>query len=77
MHGYTEYCLQTDKKIGRTNIEFYHYGWLRSTEEWCNSYKETGIDFGNDDNNNYYQSIQGNWDKNIKIPTRESFKIFQ
>ena len=79
MHGYTEYCLQNDKKIGRTNVIFYHYGWLRSTEEWSSAYKETGINFGDkiDSDNNLYQSIQGNWDQNIQVPTRESFTIFQ
>jgi hypothetical protein len=45
MHGYSDFMRHRGKKVGRTNLRFYHYGWLRADDEYKNAYKETGIEF--------------------------------
>jgi hypothetical protein len=75
MHGYNEFCDTIGKSYGRTDIIFYHYGWLRSDSEWNRAYEETGINFNveNLNSNNYeYCDKQG---KNCIAPTENSFTI--
>lgn len=45
MHGYNSFIQSKGKKIGRTNLQFFHYGWLRTNDEFKNAYNETGIQF--------------------------------
>jgi hypothetical protein len=61
--GFHDWLYAHGKLVGRTNIKAYHYGWLRSSPEYREAYKETGIDFDINNlqsNNNQYMHLQGN-----------------
>lgn len=82
MHGYSQFCKENDKLEGRTNLSFFHYGWLRFVhEEWNAAYNEMGMSFACDtyeklrDCNVQFYMLQGNWNNDVKVPTKESFKI--
>lgn len=78
MHGYNQYCMDINKAFGRTDLTFYHYGWLRCEKEWNEAYKETGINFDPktvSDDGQKFLGLQGNWHGSIKIPNRSSFRM--
>jgi hypothetical protein len=79
MHGYNKFCDMRGMLYGRTNIIAKHFGWLRFAKEWSSAYEETGISFvmGNQHNNNMeFLSMQGDFNKNMQIPTENSYRIY-
>lgn len=78
MHGYNDFCYSRGRMIGRTDIIAKHYGWLRYDPEWNGAYNECGLNFKmetSESNNQAYLGLQGNWNGQTKIPTRESFRM--